>query len=576
MRKNIIYIMICWVLGLLLWSAPSFAQVKLASKFQLKERQVAVNQLEQAGYTIRGKWDADRGKLFLTGPMTPPGMAPPGTLALDFLRRSNIPFSRETPETQLTIEKVAKNSSGEHNVTLVQVYRGVPVWGKRMKVHLDASKRVVTVNGQYINENVDLETQPKVNATQASATAAKHAGLDSNSRPLSEPKLVIYEHKEKYHLAWEFTFRTKLDSGADALWNYFIDAHSGNFIFRFDRINYQEAAEGSGLDCSSRSLPLQIVNDADEDLFRLQDTSRQDANGGDIVTNDGPDISSDADGVWDDTTTDPRTQSQQPEAAMHFYFGMSYDLLKKMTGRESYDGQGANIIGFVHAGLTNNAYWDGTNMIFVFGDGDGRRFNYWGCSKDVVAHEFMHAVTQFTAGLEYIDQSGALNEAYSDMWGAVVDPDDWLLAEDVTINDDGRTFLRDLADPKKGDQPDHFDSLFTGSSDNGGVHINSGIANKAFYLLANGDDHTTGSGHVCRLGIGRTDAWSIMYSTLENYLTPLATFHDWADATQLSAENLFSTESYELATLQHALIQVGLEELTSPLLCVEPSEWLLF
>jgi hypothetical protein len=183
--------------------------------------------------------------------------------------------------------------------------------------------------------------------------------------------------------------------------------------------------------------------------------------------------------------------------------------------RTSYDGQGAQVVLTVHYEQNyDNAFWNGTQL--VFGDGDGTIFGRFTKPVDVLGHEFTHAVTQFTAALEYQDQPGALNESVSDCFGMCVkqrvlgqtaDQADWLVGEGIFLAGVEARALRDMAhpgtayddptlgkDPQVGDMADYVDT----GDDNGGVHINSGTPNRAFHLAATaiGGDTWEGAGQI--------------------------------------------------------------------------------
>ena len=183
--------------------------------------------------------------------------------------------------------------------------------------------------------------------------------------------------------------------------------------------------------------------------------------------------------------------------------------------RSSYDGKGAQVVVTVHFEQDyDNAFWDGTQL--VFGDGDGKVFGSFTRPVDVLGHEFTHAVTQFTAGLAYQGQSGALNESVSDCFGMCVkqqvlgqsaDTADWLVGQGIFLPGIHARALRDMAhpgtayddptigkDPQVGDMSDYVDT----TDDNGGVHTNSGIPNRAFYLAATaiGGNTWEGAGQI--------------------------------------------------------------------------------
>jgi len=192
------------------------------------------------------------------------------------------------------------------------------------------------------------------------------------------------------------------------------------------------------------------------------------------------------------------------------FSGDTFDFYAALFGRNSLDDQGMSLISTVHVGEVDgsgafqpmdNAFWDGSQM--AYGDGDGRIFQRFTRSLDVVAHELTHGVQSFTSNLVYRGQSGALNEHFSDVFGVLVrqwrrgetaEQASWLIGAEVLVPAATRRGIRDMEhpgtayenDPALGSdpQPDHLSKLYAGHADNGGVHINSGIPNRAFVLAA--------------------------------------------------------------------------------------------
>jgi Thermolysin metallopeptidase, alpha-helical domain/Thermolysin metallopeptidase, catalytic domain len=181
--------------------------------------------------------------------------------------------------------------------------------------------------------------------------------------------------------------------------------------------------------------------------------------------------------------------------------GLTWALFSEAFGRNSLDGRGLPLLGTVHYGQAyDNAFWDGTQM--VFGDGDGVVFNRFTLAVDVIGHELSHGVTEYTAGLTYQGQSGALNESVSDVFGVLVrqrqlgqpaTEADWLVGAGLFTDAVQGVALRSMKapgtaydDPRLGKdpQPAHMDDYVSTTEDNGGVHINSGIPNHAFYRFA--------------------------------------------------------------------------------------------
>ena len=176
--------------------------------------------------------------------------------------------------------------------------------------------------------------------------------------------------------------------------------------------------------------------------------------------------------------------------------GHTHRLYAEAFGRNSIDGNGLHLEATVHYGrLYDNAFWDGRQM--VFGDGDGQVFQRFTKSLSVIGHELAHGVTQYSAGLVYRNQAGALNESMSDVFGALVEQHvrrqsaaeaSWLIGEGLFTDQVQGTALRSLKAPGtaydddvlgKDPQPDSMDGYVHTSADNGGVHINSGIPNRA-------------------------------------------------------------------------------------------------
>lgn len=244
------------------------------------------------------------------------------------------------------------------------------------------------------------------------------------------------------------------------------------------------------------------------------------------------------------------------------YAGKVRDFFSKLE-RNSYDNIGSDIILNVHFGSGyNNAFWDGDEL--TFGDGDGVIFVNFAHSLDVVAHEFAHGVTQFTADLDYYSQSGALNESFSDVFGSAITQyalgqdagnADWLIGNEIMGPDLYGESLRSMKAPGtaydnsiigKDPQPDHMDNYYTGPADNQGVHINSGILNKAFYLVS--------------MVIGTDKATHIWYHALRN-LWATADFNDAVQVISESARILTKNGKVPLGstqTVRAAFREVGL------------------
>ena len=243
--------------------------------------------------------------------------------------------------------------------------------------------------------------------------------------------------------------------------------------------------------------------------------------------------------------------------------GHTYSLFWDAFARASIDGAGMPLAATVHYGEAyDNAFWDGTQM--VFGDGDGQVFVGFTKSLSVIGHELTHGVTQYTANLVYQGQSGALNESVSDVFGALVeqhsrgqsaDEASWLIGEGIFSDEVEGQALRSMKAPGtaydddvlgKDPQPADMSGYIETEEDYGGVHLNSGIPNRAFCLAA--------------LAIGG-NAWEapgqIWYETLTTEIKANADFRQFADATIVVASRLFGDSSRETSAVRTAWQTVG-------------------
>ena len=247
------------------------------------------------------------------------------------------------------------------------------------------------------------------------------------------------------------------------------------------------------------------------------------------------------------------------------YSGSTYNFYKDIFERNSIDTRGMKLDSTVHYGEDyNNAFWNGTQM--VYGDGDGEIFQRFTKSIDVIGHELTHGVTQYEAALEYEGQPGALNESFSDVFGSLVkqyalkqkaDKADWLIGAGLFTNKIKGIALRSMKKPGsayndptigKDPQPGHMKNYVNTSSDNGGVHINSGIPNRAFYLAA-----------IELGGYAWERAGRIWYISLTERLRERSNFQKAANITYEVAGTLYGKSSHEQNAVKKAWDQVGIK-----------------
>ncbi|KYC38308.1 peptidase M4 [Scytonema hofmannii PCC 7110] len=243
--------------------------------------------------------------------------------------------------------------------------------------------------------------------------------------------------------------------------------------------------------------------------------------------------------------------------------GATYDLFYQVYERNSIDDKGLRLDSTVHYSVNyDNAFWNGDQM--VYGDGDGEIFHRFTKAIDVIAHELTHGVTQHEANLKYYGEAGALNESFSDVFGILVkqrvqnqtaEQSNWLIGEGLFTSSVKGVAIRSMKAPGtayddpimgKDPQPGSVKDIYTSSDDNGGVHINSGIPNHAFYLAA------TEIG-----GYAWEKAGKIWYVTLRDRLRSGANFKRAANVTVQVAGELYGQASKEQKAVQNAWQKVG-------------------
>lgn len=297
------------------------------------------------------------------------------------------------------------------------------------------------------------------------------------------------------------------------------------------------------------SIPLPT---GELNYYMLRDATR----GTGVYTHDKTDTS-----IWVDFDNQYHETYDRPAVDAHFYAGITYDFYKNKFGRLSYNNSDSRVDTIVHVGTNyNNAYWSLSQNKMYFGDGDGTRWRPLSGSLDVVAHEFTHGVSNSEAGLIYANESGAISEALSDIFGTLTEfyfkpsTANWTVGEDVFTPGVAGDSLRSLADPVSTGNPDHLDNKYTGTGDYGGVHTNCGIINKAAYLISEGGTHHD----VTVTGIGKEKMGNIMYKVMTDYLYSSSDFMHFAVSAKDAAKVLYGAGSPEYKAVSNAFVAVGI------------------
>lgn len=436
----------------------------------------------------------------------------PELIARGFLAENAALFKLGVNDS-FTLRRVESDAQLHYaSVRLDQTYKNIPVDGQEVIVHVDPQGSIVAVNGHFV-PNLNVMTEPivtKQDAAQIALDDLLNNQLQSNERARvktnvldNKTQLVIYlEDGNENHatLTWSVTIMTTSPLGQ---WRYYINARRPTVTALYDSAEHIKQRET-------------YTADNDTDIP------------GRILINEG-----------ERSTRDPIAQ------AAHDGAGKVYDYYFNTFKRDGVDGQGGTLVSTVHYGNdpsdAENAAWIGENQQMIYGDG-GKIFKPLPYGLDVIGHEFTHGVTGATADLEYKAQSGALNESYSDVFGAMIDRGNWTIGETVIKSPPfPRPFLRSLQDPNMNGAYDRNDPLgdvgqpanvseyarlpVSRKGDNGGVHINSGIPNRAAFLIGQ--------------QIGPDKLEQIYYRTLTQYLTPTSQFADAATASLRAAQDLY-------------------------------------
>ncbi|MFC0525165.1 M4 family metallopeptidase [Pontibacillus salicampi] len=455
-------------------------------------------------------------------------------------------FFQQNKETfndaSLKLVEVKEDELGMKHYVYQPTVQQVPIDQSKVIVHTNKQDEMISVNGEFHADAPDtLKEKRKLNSQDAIGKAWNHIEVDKEEADIKQEsvegghidnltetsELVVFHEDGAYTLAYKVQLQFAEPTPSN--WNIWVNAQDGQVIKAVNKVK-EAAATGSGTGVLGGTKSLNTYSS--NNTYYLYDTTKNMS--GVIQTydnNNGGQWSLPGDYVTD---TDNKFISESQKAAVdaHYYAGEVYDYFYDNFGRVSYDDNGADITSTVHYGSNyNNAAWTGNQMIY--GDGDGSQFTYLSGADDIVAHELTHAVTDSSAQLVYENQPGALNESFSDVFGYFVDNEDWLMGEDVYTPGQSGDALRSMSNPTQYNQPAHMDNYRdlpnTEAGDWGGVHINSGIPNKAAYNTIQ--------------SIGQSKAEEIYYRALTNYLTPNSNFSDAREALIQSANDLYDSST---------------------------------
>lgn len=497
-------------------------------------------------------------------------------MSIDFLQSVRKDLKVADVKEEFRVMADYTDEGGIRRVSLEQRYKGVPLYGGELGLHSNRSGVIEFMMGKVF-PTPKVNTQPRIGEEEAIRFAYTDLGKQSviqkeglvNKLLSMDPdkgELFIYPGKNGSRLVYHLTLRPNLLER----WVYFVDAHSGEVI---EKYNHTCTLDGV-VQASSRDLnnvqrafnayqigSQYVMIDTRKKMYRPGESQLPNSPTGAILTIDARDARVDNEDMdlYHVATNNPG-QWNATAVSAHVNASLSYDYYEQRFQRLSLNGNGGNIISVIN--ITDedgkgfdNAFWNGQFM--GYGNG-GQAFKPLAGSLDVAGHEMTHGVIENTAKLEYRNQSGALNESFADIFGAMIDRDDWTLGEDVvnrSVFPSGA--LRSLQNPNQGRRNDPgYQPMYmsqyevlrdTPEQDNGGVHVNSGIPNHAFYLFATGT------------GMNKDKAEKVYYHALTRYLGRTSRFADLRLAVVQSAKDLYG-EGTETQAARAAFDKVGILE----------------
>ncbi|WP_298477165.1 BspA family leucine-rich repeat surface protein [uncultured Maribacter sp.] len=450
-----------------------------------------------------------------------------------------------------------------------QFYNGVKVEFGETILH-SKSRGIVSMSyNVYDLEN--FTTTPTISALVAFNTALSHVNattylwekaeeaklIDDYKKPSGELVILPQLKGETIELALAYKFdiyATNPVSRADI----YIDAINGNVLFENKTIHTaDEHASGASL----YNGDVNFTADNNGGQYRLNQTTSGD--GVNTYTLNRSTNYSNAVEITSDSNVFSADSSTGVQA--HWGSEHTYNYFDQKHNRNSYDDLGTALTSYVsYSSNYVNAFWNGSFM--TYGDGDGYSRGPL-VSLDIVGHEIAHGVTQNSSNLVYSYESGALNESFSDIFGEAIEnfakgSNDWLMGHDIGLSGNSGAF-RSMANPNQFSNPDTYlgDFWYWGSGDNGGVHFNSGVQNKWFYILVNGEAGVNDNGDSYTVNaIGMDKASAVAYRNLTVYLSRYSQYSDARLGAIQSAVDLYGADSAEVIAVTNAWYAVGVGE----------------
>lgn len=449
----------------------------------------------------------------------------PEAAARGYLKQCGSLFGIQDEAVELRAKSVKDLGNGRSVARFQQNIGNIPVFGGEILLQMNADKNITAIVSD-VSSIAPVDLTPSIAAVVATQTAlevvAQNNKVNAADLSASAPELWVYDpallgitSQLQPTLAWKVEVRAANPPLNELT---LVDAHTGSMLLRFNQLDAAWTGAGLFSDVKSRAgaNPAYVLGSPLISVYDMQGSLNDSRLPGTFICNQ----------------NDPGSCAADADAAAAYQYTLdTYNFYSNIHGRDSIDGNGMEMVSSVNYGVNyQNAFWDGYQMTY------GNAY----VSDDTVAHELTHGITQYTSNLIYYGQSGAINESFSDIWGEFVDRSnasgldgpayDWLDGEDIEV-------IRSLKDPPSYGDPDMTSSPFYYHGvyyDNAGVHTNSGVNNKAAYLMAAGDSF---NGYAIT-GIGIEKTAKIYYEAQTSLLTNSATYVDLYNALNQACGNL--------------------------------------
>lgn len=478
-------------------------------------------------------------------------------VVLQYIARHGSVFRLRDVNEELQLANNFADVTGRHHYVFQQRVAGIPIRGAQLRAHFDTDDTLYALTSDTVPSMEGIDTDPAISSDDA-LRIAREQFLET-SLEQEDALLEVRSIDDSYALV--YVVNTMVNTVNR--WQTVIDAHSGNVLQHF-KAHQESSVPGYGIDLGGQGHSFQAwertgryhlidvtvpVHEGNEDPM-----ARTNEYGDSYVLDM---LNTEGDSSQTVASNSPKS-GWDPVAVSAIGNGqIAYRYFRDAHKRQGINGRNASLLFAIHYGEDyGNAFWNGKWM--VFGDGGKTLSNLAGC-LDVVAHEMSHGVISTSANLAYENQSGALNESFADLFAVLIDGDDWTLGEECTNRSPG--YIRNLQDPHSGlkRQPAHMSefrhSANTEDGDWGGVHVNSGIPNRAAYLLAEGlTKESLGS------SIGRTMTGELYYRALTVYLSSQSQFIDLRRALLLAAADLYPNDADVGVAIRTAFDAVGIIE----------------